>query len=72
MVFKCPRDGGFCLPKIEWLHQIIERSEAQRIDGTLDGLHPADHDDHGFRGDRFDVRYHLQTAHSGHGDVTDD
>ena len=64
-------DHGFNLAQIEGLHQIIERAQTQRFNRALDGLHAANHYDHGVGRDLFYVRDHLQPTHPRHGDVAD-
>jgi hypothetical protein len=70
-LFERAADGHFDVAQVERLRHIVERPGAQRLDGVLNRLRAADHDDHGFGRDLGHVRNHLQTAHALHVDVAD-
>src|SRR5438132_14408025 len=61
VIFKRPGHGGFRLTKIERLHEVIESTQAQCVDGAFDCLHSADHDNHSVRRDSLNVRNHFQS-----------
>ena len=61
----------FDLAQVEWLHHIVERAEAHRLDSALHCLQAADHDHHRVGRDLLYVRHHFQPAHAGHRDVAD-
>ena len=72
VVFERAADRRLDVLEVERLHHVVERARAQRLDGALDGLHAADHDDDGVGRDAEQVRDHLQPAHAAHLDVADD
>jgi hypothetical protein len=72
VVFERAADCRLDLTEVEGLHDVIERAEPQRLDGALDGLHPADHDDDRLGREREDMRDHFEPAHPAHRDVADD
>jgi len=47
------------------------RAQTQGADRALDSLHTADHHHDSVRRECFDVRDHVETAHTGHRDVAD-
>ena len=65
-------DGERDVVEVERLRDVVERSGAHRLDGALDGLRAADHDDERVGRLRAHVRNHLKPVHALHRDVADD
>ncbi len=71
-VFEGAADGRLDVLDVERLHHVVEGAGPQRLDGALDRLDAADHDDHRVGREAARVRDHFEPRHAAHHDVADD